>query len=98
MLCHAELSFATAAGAAALATPTLLRAADDEAPLAKTTAGQIRGQLNSGVFSFKGVPYGMDTAKTRFAAPKPAESWEGVHDCLTWGPRHDSTGPQLATL
>ena len=85
-----------AAGAAALMTPTLLRAADGEAPLAKTTAGQIRGQLNSGVFSFKGVPYGMDTAKTRFAAPKPAEPWEGVRDCLTWGPRTIQPAPAPA--
>ena len=78
----------SAAGAAALLTPRLLKAAAaDDAPLAKTTAGQIRGRVNNGVFVFQGVPYGMDTAKTRFAAPKPAEPWQGIRDCLTWGPR-----------
>src|SRR5262245_53635492 len=57
----------SAAGAAALMTPVVLKAADDQAPIAKTTAGQIRGQVDGGAFVFKGVPYGMDTAKTRFA-------------------------------
>jgi para-nitrobenzyl esterase len=86
----------SAAGAAALLTPRLLNAADDQAPIAKTTAGQIRGSLDNGVFVYKGVPYGMDTAKTRFAAPKPAEPWQGLRDCLTWGPRTIQPTPVAA--
>jgi para-nitrobenzyl esterase len=56
-------------------------------PLAKTTAGPIRGRVEDGVFIFQGVSYGMDTAKTRFMAPKPPERWTTTRDCLTWGPR-----------
>ena len=42
----------------------------------KTRSGAVRGYFaNGGIFVFKGVPYGMDTAMTRFAAPKPVAAW-----------------------
>jgi len=43
------------------------------------------------IYSFKGIPYGMDTAKTRFAAPKKPVSWTGVRVCTEWGPRAPQT-------
>jgi len=52
---------------------------------ARTTAGRIRGFRDRDVAVFKGVPYGADTAQTRFAAPKPPRPWRGVRPCLDFG-------------
>ena len=43
------------------------------------------------IYSFMGVPYGMDTAKTRFAPPKRPVSWTDVRVCTEWGPRAPQT-------
>jgi len=43
------------------------------------------------IYSFKGIPYGMDTAKTRFATPKRPVSWTDVRVCAEWGPRAPQT-------
>ena len=67
--------------------PGLIFGAGEKDAVAKTTAGMVRGRVENGIFVYRGVPYGMDTAKTRFAPPKPAEAWEGVKECVTWGPR-----------
>src|ERR1017187_777187 len=50
-------------------------------PAAPTTAGKISGVVEDGINVFKGVPYGGDTAKTRFQAPVAPEKWTGVKDC-----------------
>ena len=36
---------------------------------AQTQYGRVRGLNDNGVFKFKGIRYGRDTATTRFAAP-----------------------------
>jgi para-nitrobenzyl esterase len=51
------------------------------APLATTTAGKISGTVVDGVNVFKGIPYGADTAKTRFKAPVPPTPWADVKEC-----------------
>jgi para-nitrobenzyl esterase len=60
-----------------------LRAAD---VVATTSAGQIRGRKVNGVFVFKGVPYGADTAKRRFQSPALPVPWTGIRDCIEFGP------------
>jgi para-nitrobenzyl esterase len=71
-------------------------------PWAKTTAGVVRGYYDGlqsmisassprVIACFKGIPYGMDTAKTRFAAPRAVQPWTGVRDCVDWGPRAPQT-------
>jgi len=60
-------------------------------PIATTGAGKISGVLQDGINVFKGVPYGGDTAKTRFMPPVPPERWTGVRDCSAF----TTMAPQL---
>src|SRR5436305_1356259 len=53
-----------------------------DAAVALTTAGPVRGTTEAGVYVFKGVRYGRDTATTRFAAPEPPEPWTDVRDAM----------------
>lgn len=48
----------------------------------QTTAGQVKGFLADGCYSFRGVPYAQ--AK-RFHAPEPPTPWEGVRETTTYG-------------
>jgi para-nitrobenzyl esterase len=63
----------------------------DTAPVATTTAGKISGVVEDGINVFKGVPYGEDTAKTRFEAPKPPAKWSDVRQCTSFS----TMAPQL---
>jgi para-nitrobenzyl esterase len=61
------------------------------APLATTTAGKVSGAMVDRVNVFKGIPYGADTAKTRFKAPVPPTPWSDIKDCT----RFTTMAPQL---
>ncbi|MGP8244907.1 MAG: carboxylesterase family protein, partial [Bryobacteraceae bacterium] len=62
------------------------------APVATTTAGKISGLVEDGVTVFKGIPYGEDTAKTRFQAPAPPKPWKDAMECTSF----TTMAPQLA--
>jgi len=64
----------------------------DGAPLAATKAGKISGAVEDGVNVFKGIPYGGDTAQTRFLAPAPPKPWKEVRECT----RFAAMAPQLS--
>lgn len=81
-----------AATAAMAAKVTHSFGQNDDHPVARTTAGAVRGQVREGIAVFLGVPYGADTRKTRFQPPLPPDPWSGVRDALVWGDR----APQLA--
>lgn len=66
-------------------------AGTDAVPLAATKAGKISGVVEDGINVFRGVPYGGDTAKTRFQAPIAVAAWKGVKQCSAFG----SMAPQL---
>lgn len=59
--------------------------ADD--PRGKTTAGAVRGRREDGLTVFRGIPFARPpVGDLRFAAPRPAESWDGTRDAFAFGP------------
>ena len=69
----------------------------DDAPVADTASGKIRGATSDGVRVFKGIPYGASTAgANRFMPPGKPEPWTGVRDTLVYAGRapQASSGPQ----
>src|SRR4051812_7496832 len=54
--------------------------------IAKTQYGKVRGYLDGGVFTFKGVPYGQTTAgENRWLAAKPPAPWTDELPTLVYG-------------
>jgi len=65
--------------------------------VANTQYGKVRGFLDGGVFTFKGVPYGQNTGgENRWLPAKAPKPWEGEYPALIYGPNcpqhlHDFT-------
>ena len=56
-------------------------------PEVRTTAGVLRGSLESGLAVFRGVPYAEPpVGALRFAAPRPVRGWSGVRAAVSYGP------------
>jgi para-nitrobenzyl esterase len=66
--------------------------------VANTKYGKVRGFVDGGVLTFKGVPYGQDTGgENRWLPAKEPKPWEGEYPALIYGPNcpqhlHDFTG------
>ncbi|HYM49840.1 MAG TPA: carboxylesterase family protein [Candidatus Limnocylindrales bacterium] len=51
-----------------------------------TAQGRLRGRMDRGVASFKGVPYAAPPfGRHRFGPPQPAKSWSGVREAQAYG-------------
>ncbi len=54
--------------------------------VAKTQYGKVRGFLEGGVFTFKGIPYGQDTSgENRWLPAKAPKPWDGEYPALIYG-------------
>src|SRR5512136_1188382 len=54
--------------------------------VASTRYGKVRGYVDDGVFTFKGVPYGADTGgERRWLPAAPPKPWDGEYPALTYG-------------
>jgi para-nitrobenzyl esterase len=64
-----------------------------EGPIVETASGKVRGVIQSGTHTFRGIPYGASTAgSNRFMPPRKPEPWTGVREAFQNGP----TAPQPA--
>jgi len=79
------------AGAALLPLPQVLRSAPSSAAVVETSYGRIRGADEGPIKVFRGIPYGADTATTRFRRPEAPKAWAGIRDTVTYG----ASCPQL---
>jgi para-nitrobenzyl esterase len=57
----------------------------DANPIVETKYGKVKGALDDGIATFKGVRYGADTTLSRFQLPKPPEPWTETQDALGFG-------------
>src|ERR1041384_2546722 len=58
-----------------------------EAPVVRTTAGELRGASENGIAVFRGVPYAAaPIGELRFQPPQPVPGWQGVRDATKDGP------------
>jgi para-nitrobenzyl esterase len=74
---------AAAANAATAAGPSC---STPRSAVAKTQYGKVRGYVDDGVLTFKGVPYGADTGgENRWLPAKPPKSWDGEYPALIYG-------------
>jgi len=54
--------------------------------VAKTQYGKVRGFVDGGVFTFKGIPYGQTTAaENRWLPAKPPAPWTDEYPALVYG-------------
>jgi para-nitrobenzyl esterase len=68
------------------------------APEVRVDSGRLRGAWRGECAVFLGVPYGRPpVGERRFAAPEPAEAWDGVRDATRPGatPQRGDTGVTL---
>jgi para-nitrobenzyl esterase len=52
-----------------------------------TRSGEVRGETVNGVARFLGIPYAASpTGALRFQPPAPLAAWDGVRECVAFGP------------
>lgn len=62
-------------------------ASDNASGIVATKSGQLRGAVDAGIASFKGIPYGASTAGSgRFKPPQIVQPWRDVRDATAYGP------------
>lgn len=72
--------------------------------VAKTQYGKVRGYVDAGVFTFKGIPYGQNTgAENRWLPAKSPTPWDGEYPALIYGANcpqrlHDFTAIEQSFL
>jgi para-nitrobenzyl esterase len=75
--------------ASTLCGEPLLRSqqAPASSPVAHTKSGRVQGYVDRGICVFKGIPYGADTATTRFRPPAAPPAWKDIRTTVEFGPR-----------
>ena len=94
MILSATAGVSIAAGKSAFASDSVKTAAHQgpgncstpRSAIAKTQYGKVRGFLDGGAFTFKGVPYGQTTAgENRWLPAKPPTPWTNEYPALAYG-------------
>ena len=82
-----------AATLGALAVTPLAHSAS-RAPVIRTSAGRVRGEIDGDVQVFRGIRYGADTSTRRFMPPVAPEPWRGVVDAAAYGAASPQPGSE----
>ncbi|MEU1159951.1 carboxylesterase/lipase family protein [Streptomyces sp. NPDC090075] len=62
-------------------------ATPSDGPVVRTATGTVRGLRENGLAVFRGIPFAEPpVGELRFAAPRPARSWDGTRDAYAFGP------------
>ena len=57
-------------------------------PVVSIQSGKIRGLVDDGMATFKGIPYAAPPfGANRLQPPNKVAAWEGVRDALSYGPK-----------
>src|SRR6202158_1085865 len=60
--------------------------ASDEAAIAESATGKVRGYIRDGIYTYKGIPYADTTAGSiRFQPAQKAKPWTGVRSSMQYG-------------
>ncbi|HEV7350732.1 carboxylesterase/lipase family protein [Telluribacter sp.] len=74
-----------------LSTPLMVLAQlkkEGAAPRVKVAQGTLEGVDESGVYTFKGIPFAQPpVGELRWKAPQPPKTWQGVRKAEKFGPR-----------
>ena len=62
-------------------------------PIVQTAAGAVRGFIDRGIYTFRGIPY---ATAGRFELPRRPSAWEGVRTCCVYGPQCPQTASSLS--
>lgn len=92
VLLASQFSFSTAAdvvvtnGAPSVAVTDLATTAvQQSAPIVRINTGLLRGTIENGIESYKGIPYAEPpVGELRWRPPQPPKSWEGVYDATEY--------------
>jgi para-nitrobenzyl esterase len=69
---------------------------DETEPVVRTADGQVRGRTENDVAIFRGIPFARPpVGRLRFAAPHPAQPWDGVREATAFGPPPPQSGSML---
>src|SRR5512146_2970735 len=112
LMLSATAGMGLALGRPAMASDSIQTAAHQEPggcstprdAVAKTQYGPVRGFVQGGVYSFKGIPYGQTTAgENRWLPAKPPVPWKDEYPALIYGANcpqrlHDWTGIEQTFL
>ena len=84
------------AGAVAMASVSSLAWSADKthSTLAITVHGKVRGSVQDGIHSFKGIRYGADTGPRRFMPPLAPEPWKQPLDATRYGAASPQSGKE----
>ena len=64
----------------------------DNIAIAETKYGKVKGFILRGIYMYRGIPYGADTAgKNRFMPPQPPKPWTDTLPTVWWG----NSAPQI---
>ncbi len=68
-------------------------------PTTTTRTGAVRGFVEEGQAVFLGIPYAQPPlGDNRFAAPVPADPWQGTRDALSYGPTAPQNDPGITII